>query len=318
MDDYIYWTDWQTKSVNRLYLSADHESYVSDQTKPKMEMVSKSLNNLVDIVAVNKVPDISILSDNHHMKTICRENNTCSHLCLLNSDPGYSCHCPTGVVLLDDLTTCKSDIEDWIDIYLPIDNLIDVVTFDFHYRHGQIFYVDSKINEIRSLKIVSGKNLSQLAETSSLRAITIIKSDIKKITSIAVDWIADNIYWSDQERHIIEVARIDGSSRKILIDLDLDVPKCLEVMPNSAFLDGSSRIKLIDSNIGSVNGLAVDDGIENHDRVPRIYWSDELLKRIETATVDGTQRRILISSGLTLPFSITVLGQIVGRVLIMN
>lgn len=75
-----------------------------------------------------------------------------------------------------------------------------------------------------------------------------------------------------------------------------------------AFLDGSSRIKLIDSNIGLVNGLAVDDGIENHDRTPRIYWSDEVLKRIETAIVDGTQRRIIIASGLTLPFSITVLG----------
>ena len=129
------------------------------------------------------------------------------------------------------------DIEDWIDIYLPINNLIDVVSFDFHYRHGQIFYADSQTNEIRSLKIVSGKNLSQLAEASLLKTITIITSDNnRKITSIAVDWIADNIYWSDQERHIIEVARIDGSSRKILIDLDLDEPKCLEVMPNSGFL----------------------------------------------------------------------------------
>lgn len=35
--------------------------------------------------------------------------------------------------------------------------------------------------------------------------------------SIAVDWIAHNIYWSDTGTRAIEVARIDGRWRKVIV-----------------------------------------------------------------------------------------------------
>ena len=44
-----------------------------------------------------------------------------------------------------------------------------------------------------------------------------IVSDISSIEGIAYDWIGKNIYWVDDKRKTLEVARYDGSSRKILI-----------------------------------------------------------------------------------------------------
>ena len=41
---------------------------------------------------------------------------------------------------------------------------------------------------------------------------------------LAIDWIARNIYWTESELDRIEVARIDGSSRKIIIS-DKRLPK---------------------------------------------------------------------------------------------
>lgn len=108
IDNYLYWTDWQTKSVNRLYLTTEYESNIEAPMLAKMEIFSKSLNNLVDIVAVNRMENYDQSMAKHLMKNICSDN-ACSHLCLLNSEPGYSCHCPTGVALLDDFT-CKSGI----------------------------------------------------------------------------------------------------------------------------------------------------------------------------------------------------------------
>lgn len=34
---------------------------------------------------------------------------------------------------------------------------------------------------------------------------------------MAVDWVAHNIYWADMGSHRVEVARLDGSSRRVLI-----------------------------------------------------------------------------------------------------
>ena len=36
-------------------------------------------------------------------------------------------------------------------------------------------------------------------------------------SGIAVDWVADNIYWTDAGRKVIEVARIKHMYRKIII-----------------------------------------------------------------------------------------------------
>ena len=48
---------------------------------------------------------------------------------------------------------------------------------------------------------------------------------------LAVDWLAHNIYFSDTMSHRIEVARLDGSSRKVLLWKDLETPRSIALDP---------------------------------------------------------------------------------------
>jgi low density lipoprotein receptor-related protein 5/6 len=48
---------------------------------------------------------------------------------------------------------------------------------------------------------------------------------------MAVDWVAHNIYWTDTGSKRIEVAGLDGRSRKVLIWRDIDEPRSLALDP---------------------------------------------------------------------------------------
>ena len=60
---------------------------------------------------------------------------------------------------------------------------------------------------------------------------TLISTNLATADGIAVDWIARNLYWTDTGRNVIEVSRLDGSSRKTLIEDDLDEPRAVALFP---------------------------------------------------------------------------------------
>jgi low-density lipoprotein receptor-related protein 4 len=59
----------------------------------------------------------------------------------------------------------------------------------------------------------------------------IISTNLSTPTGLAVDWIANNIYWTDTTRKVIEVSRLDGSCRKVLIYDKVEDPRALTVFP---------------------------------------------------------------------------------------
>lgn len=61
----------------------------------------------------------------------------------------------------------------------------------------------------------------------------ILGSDIKKPGGVAVDWVARNLYWTDTGTDRIEVSRLDGSSRKVLISENLDEPRAITLHPTN-------------------------------------------------------------------------------------
>lgn len=50
-----------------------------------------------------------------------------------------------------------------------------------------------------------------------------------------IDWCGQNIYWCDATSQRIEVARLDGSSRRVLIWQGLKKPKSLALDPKRGY-----------------------------------------------------------------------------------
>lgn len=61
---------------------------------------------------------------------------------------------------------------------------------------------------------------------------TVISQGLKTTDGLAVDWVARNMYWTDTGRNTIEVARLDGTCRKVLINNSLDEPRAIAVFPS--------------------------------------------------------------------------------------
>lgn len=48
---------------------------------------------------------------------------------------------------------------------------------------------------------------------------------------MAVDWLGKNLYWADTGTNRIEVAKLDGQHRQVLVWKDLDSPRALALDP---------------------------------------------------------------------------------------
>ena len=73
-----------------------------------------------------------------------------------------------------------------------------------------------------------------------------------------------------------------------------------------AFMDGSGRCTIVDSDLSQPNGVTVDYIAE------KIYWGDSDLEKIEYSNYDGSERRSVETegTGLLYPFGLTVAGDI--------
>jgi low density lipoprotein receptor-related protein 5/6 len=132
----------------------------------------------------------------------------------------------------------------------------------------------------------------------------IIEFGLEYPEAMAVDWVSRNIYWADAGTNRIEMARLDGSSRKLLIWKDIENPRALALDPpdghmywtdwgknpkiHRAALDGTHRVVLVgeDGRLGRTHGLTVDYA----DR--RLYWADLDFNGIESSDMDGKSKSV--------------------------
>ncbi|XP_077317486.1 low-density lipoprotein receptor-related protein 4-like isoform X1 [Lithobates pipiens] len=304
---HIYWTDWQTRKIQR----ADKD------TGANIIVIRDNLPGLMDIQAVDRThaPGFNKCGNN---------NGGCSHLCLPNP-VSYSCACPTGILLKEDGRTCDPspdtyllfssrdsirmislDTDDHTDVHVPIKELNNVISLDFESIENQIYYTDVFLDVIRRVNL-DGTGME-----------TIIGEGLKTTDGLSVDWIARNLYWTDTGANTIEVSRLDGRYRKVLINNSLDEPRAIAVFPRKGYmfwtdwghvakierahLDGSDRKIIINTDLGWPNGLTLDYDTR------RIYWVDAHLDRIENADLNGRTRQILVSQ-VSHPFALTQEGR---------
>ncbi|CAG9854879.1 unnamed protein product [Phyllotreta striolata] len=304
--NHIYWTDWEERALNR-----------ADKITGKDKTIIRGkLDGLMDVRSVQ--------SDNTAENACGTDNGGCSHLCLRNS-ASFTCACPTGLSksktndkhceLIPEtflliatryaLNQVSLDTDDAWDVTLPVNEIENAIDVDFHWEKKLYYYTDIEKNVIAS---VSMYNLSDVK--------TIISENLSSPDGLAVDWVGNNIYWTNTGNRVIEVARLDGSHRKTLIDKYLTDPRSIAVFPKKGFLfwsdwgipkiershlDGSNRRPLITSKIKFPIGLSID-----YDK-RRIYWIDAKMneEKIETTDLHGNNR-VMLNIQSTHPFSLTV------------
>jgi low density lipoprotein receptor-related protein 5/6 len=64
-----------------------------------------------------------------------------------------------------------------------------------------------------------------------------VKDEVSNPDGIAVDYLARNLYWTDTGTDRIEVARLNGSSRRVLITENLDEPRAIVLDSIGGYVD---------------------------------------------------------------------------------
>ena len=279
------------------------------------------------------------MRQDHNMTSACLKNNGgCSHLCLAaDNAQKFSCACPRGIRLIDDKNCAKNcdeilvvalrtgirtislDTPDFSDIEVPMAKIfpdleieqeaedeLSIVAVDFDPVNGSIYWTDQ----------TRGINRINPDGTENYPLVT---SQVFNPDGIAVDYFGRNLFWTDTITDRIEVTKLDGSHRKILLSHDLDEPRDLSLdlkrgyiywsdwgqrpRIERAWMDGTHRETIITEDIGWPNGIALD--VEDE----KIYWCDAKTDKIEVANVDGSDRKVIIDEYVPHPFGLTILGE---------
>jgi low density lipoprotein-related protein 2 len=82
-----------------------------------------------------------------------------------------------------------------------------LTAFDYNNKTGRIYWADRATQAIYS------------ASENGTNIIKIVSSGLGLVESIAIDWIGQNIYWTDYIMQHIQVAKLDGTRRKILFNV---------------------------------------------------------------------------------------------------
>lgn len=107
-ESYIYWTEWETRSIFSVPKSIGQNLTEMDQNA-QLESVVEVQTNLFRPMDIHVVHPLI----QRAATTLCAsDNGGCEYLCLLNADlpEGYSCSCPTGRELASNGKNCNREL----------------------------------------------------------------------------------------------------------------------------------------------------------------------------------------------------------------
>lgn len=178
-----------------------------------------------------------------------------------------------------------------------VQNIKKPTAIDFDVKSRSVFISDTEQHTIQRVAIQDKK------------AEIILKNGIEMVGGVAFDWIARNLYWTDEEKRTINVVNLSNTTlKKTLIQSDDIRPTTLAINPKygymywshknwtregkgyieRAWMDGSNREKFLTENISWATGLALDIIGK------RLYWSDGNQNIVESVDLSGGDRRIEI------------------------
>ncbi|XP_076061029.1 low-density lipoprotein receptor-related protein megalin isoform X2 [Oratosquilla oratoria] len=245
----------------------------------------------------------------------CKVNNGgCEQICIPAKDNRRVCRCSTGYKTKDD-TMCQPydkfaivsflklvrgySLEDASEAMAPIVGPgHNVLHMDFDYDNNSIYWIEFNTGGLNGIyrSRPNGEGVEGVITTG-------IGSN--GIRGIAIDWIANNLYFTNVFPHetYVEVSWLDGKHRMVLKSLVKDSPRELAVNPikrylywldygqfpviGQAHLDGTNWKPIVTSGISNPRDITVD--IFTHD----VYWVDSAQDSINKVNFDGRNRQYI-------------------------
>ncbi|XP_070707105.1 low-density lipoprotein receptor-like [Pempheris klunzingeri] len=247
----------------------------------------------------------------------------CKHTCL-NTRGSYVCQCHPGFYLEPDDKSCKTKDEPLLLASVQSELLLlgvrsgtlrllssanrPVFSLDYHWAQQRVYWLSPDYQSIRWADVKNSNNKGTLIKG--------VKSDF-----IAVDWIGKNLYWVDGlVGQILAVKLSDATVRSqdytVVLGEDLEQPSSLVLLPHRGLMlwseigstpqiersgmDGSKRKVVVSRGLSWPVSLAYDL-LDN-----RVYWADEKLRCIGSASLDGDNVKILQLAETPSPFSVAI------------
>ncbi|XP_028822310.1 low-density lipoprotein receptor-related protein 8-like isoform X2 [Denticeps clupeoides] len=244
----------------------------------------------------------------------CENPDACSQICV-NLKGDFKCECHAGYEMDPVSKTCKAEGKspylmftnrheirriDLVkrDYTQVVPTLKNAVAIDVNVASNRMFWCDRFHRKIYSSFIHEASDPS--------RHVTLVSSALHTPEGLALDWVHNNLYWTDAGDRSISVATADGSKRKVLIDSDLSEPRAIAVDPGQGFMywsDWGSRAKIEKAGMKGVDRqVLVSEGIEWPNGITldllsrRLYWVDSKLHLICSVGLSGTKTRVVLTS----------------------
>ncbi|XP_034151271.1 low-density lipoprotein receptor-related protein 2 isoform X3 [Esox lucius] len=246
----------------------------------------------------------------------------CSHSCL-NTHGSFYCSCHRGYLLDPDGHSCKTPEEPLLLASVQNELLVMGLRTSslsvLSINERPVFCVDYDWTDQRVYWASLGEDSIKWTSINTMGTGTLLKG--VKPDAIAVDWIGRNLYWLDGlAGQVLAVGlcptTVMHQNYIVVLDEHLDQPHSLLLLPHKGVMfwsevgsdpeiersgmDGSER-KVVVSH-----GLSRPVSLSDDPLTDRIYWADEKLQCIGSATLDGHNVRFLQLSEMPSPFSLTV------------
>ncbi|XP_056636916.1 low-density lipoprotein receptor-related protein 1 isoform X1 [Diorhabda sublineata] len=283
----VYYSSLDGTSVRKLKLSEQvtvsaiavyHDKlYFADDNDQSIHSVDK-LSGDNDTILRNSTGGVLALRiyDPEEQKGthICENNKSgCRHLCLPISTTSFSCQCAIGYYKDPNNSYECIGVEEFL--FYSINWELHGLSLDGK-NDTQVLGPISRISSATTTDYLADEDLvfwadsehgtiSKVRRDGTDRNFILEQPEILEntpvdwLTGMAIDWIAKNIYWCDAKRGTIEVARLDGTKQNVLLSYEIGKPNSLAVDPLRGYL----------------------------------VWSSGT--RIEIATLDGQNRRLLVT-----------------------
>ncbi|KAK2100003.1 hypothetical protein P7K49_021351 [Saguinus oedipus] len=108
-----------------------------------------------------------------------------------------------------------------LETTVVVGGLEDAAAVDFQFSKGVVYWTDVSEEAIKQTYL----------NHTGVAVQTVVISGLVSPDGLACDWVGKKLYWTDSETNRIEVANLNGTSRKVLFWQDLDQPRAIALNP---------------------------------------------------------------------------------------